>query len=78
MQVVTQWTVAAQRHAQQQGLETATLVLGAEAQVDDYVELLGPRGALTFIVRRRIWRLATDGSTQLCIEIDHPPRPSGL
>lgn len=79
MQVVTQWTAAAQRYAQQHGIDTTSLLLlSADAQTDDYVELPGPQGALTFIVRRRTWRLATDGSTQLCIEIDHPPRPSGL
>lgn len=78
MNTVTHWTATALDSARRHGLEAAlrALVLPAEAGLDDHVELRGPHGALTFIVRQRCWRPAADGTLQLHIELDHPARPS--
>ncbi|WP_225781945.1 hypothetical protein [Xenophilus sp. Marseille-Q4582] len=78
MPTVTHWTATALDSARRHGLEAAlrALVLPAGACIDDHVELAGPGGVLTFIVRRRCWQAAADGTLRLCIELDHPARPS--
>ena len=74
------WTASARDEIRRRGLDAtgSALILPADVQVDDYVELSGDRGASTFIVRRRFWRCGADGTPVLRIELDHPPRPSGL
>lgn len=74
------WTVAALDCARQHGVDAAAqaLVLPADVQVDDHVELQGRKGPVTFIVRRRCWLSTPDGQALLRVEIDYPARPSGL
>ncbi len=74
------WTPAALEGARRHGVESAAQVLElpADVQVADQVELQGPRGPVTFIVRRRCWLGMPDGQALLRIEIDYPARPSGL
>lgn len=80
MQTFMQCTRSALLCAQQHGLEATlrALVLPVDAHVDDHVELPSATGPVTFIVRRRCWQADPNGRLQLLIELDHPPRPSGL
>lgn len=80
MTVQMHWTPAAQDCARRHGVEAAAqaLQLPPAVQIDDLVELQGPQGAVTFIVRRRCWQQSPQGQLQLRVDIDHPPRPSGL
>lgn len=74
------WTSAALDCARQHGVEAAAqaLVLPADVQVDDHVELQGRKGPVTFIVRRRCWLNTPGGQLRLRIDVDYPPRPGGL
>ena len=80
MQTFTQCTRSALDCARRHGLEAAihALVLPGDTHVDDHVELKGTHGPVTFIVRSRCWLVDATGTLRLRIELDHPPRPSGL